>query len=177
MKWLEMIKKSKNINQLPTYKELLEIAENEGIDLYEEWSNGVEVIIADGTIVRLEAGNRCFNSKDEWCFYVVEDIYICAECGLMQKSYDEIKEEIGYIDDIFIKLLPVNWNINGVKSYLKSGVIRQQLLNERENSYYRVNRNRFNFFRDCSTCIHMKNYECIFGNDDYNEDCEDYEAR
>lgn len=177
MKWLEKIKESKNINLLPSYGELSKIAENEGVDLYEEWNNGIDIVITDGTNIRLEVGDRCFNSKDEWCFYVVEDIYICAECGLMQSSYDDIKEEVGYIDDIFIKLLPLNWDINGVRSYLKKEIKKQKEL-ERNGEYYsKLRNNTFDFLQDCSTCTHMRHDECVFGNYDCDGNCEEYEER
>lgn len=177
MKWLEKIKKSENINQLPTYKELLDISEAEEVDLYEEWSSGVNVVIADGTNVRLETGDRCFNSKDEWYFYVVEDIYICAECGLMQSSYDEIKEEVGYEDDMFIKLLPLNWDINEVRSYLKKGIERQKEFERNREYYSKLRNNTFDFLQNCSTCAHMRHDECVFGNYDCDGNCEDYEER
>ena len=77
MKWIKKIQQAENINQLPRFAELLEIAENEDdMDLYEEWSNGMKVVIADGTTVQLELGCDCFDSRDVLAFYVVEDIYI-----------------------------------------------------------------------------------------------------
>ncbi|WP_303188441.1 hypothetical protein [uncultured Clostridium sp.] len=177
MKWLEKIRESENINLLPSYGELSKIAENEGVDLYEEWSNGIDIVITDGTNIRLEVGHRCFNSKDEWYFYVVEDIYICAECGLMQSSYDEIKEEVGYIDDIFIKLLPLNWDINAVRSYLKKGIKKQKELERNREYYSKLRNNTFDFLQGCSTCTHMRHDECVFGNYDCDGNCEDYEER
>ena len=57
MKWIEKIQQAENINRLPRFAELKEIAENEDdIDIDEEWSNGMKVVIADGTTVKLEYG-------------------------------------------------------------------------------------------------------------------------
>lgn len=179
MKWLEKIKESKNINQLPMFSELLEIAEDEGIDseeLHEMWSEGIEIVIADGTKVTLEYGYNCFNDKNEWYFYVIEDIYICAECLLKQSRFDEIKQEIGYDDDY--KLLPANWNTDGVRIYLKKIIEIQQRKEEERRLRIRERNNllRDILFKDCCYCKNMINNECIFNNDDV-EECENFEER
>lgn len=174
MKWLEKIKESKNINQLPKFSKLVEIAENEGIDfeeLHEMWTEEIEIVIADGTEVKLEYGYDCFHNEDVGYFYVIEDIYICAECLLKQSSFDEIKQELEY-DDHY-KLLPANWNKNGVRIYLKKIIEMQQ--RKEEERRLRI-RERNNLLRDCCYCKNMINNECIFNNDDV-EECEDFEER
>ena len=122
MKWLEKIANSENINQLPYYRELIKLEESDGIDLHDEWQDKT-ITIKDGTKVKLVGAEiQCFNEKKfegHFNFYYIEDddLYICAECGQWQKSFDDI-EEIGY-DDIFNKGLPYNWNEEKIKEYLK----------------------------------------------------------
>lgn len=178
MKWLDKIKESKNINQLPMFSELLEIAEDEGIDseeLHEVWTQGIEIVIEDGTKVQLEYGYNCFNDKNDWYFYVIGDIYICAECLLKQKDFSKIKQELEYDYDDGCMLLPHNWKENGVRSYLKKGIEIQQR-KEEERRLRREARERDIFFKDCCYCKNMINNECIFNNDDV-EECEDFEKR
>ena len=178
MKWLEKIQQAENINQLPRFAELQEIAENEDdMDLFEEWSNGMKVVIADGTTVQLEHGCGCFDSRDDLAFYVAEDIYICADCGLMQSFYEDIRKEVGcsIYDDP--KLLPLSWNIDGVRSYLKKGIEMQK-----EREARRVNYFEYEDKAECYTCRNMINGECSHGFDEQEmeeteEDCSLYLAR
>ena len=172
MKWLEKIQQAENINQLPRFAELQEIAENEDdMDLFEEWSNGMNVVIADGTTVQLEHGCGCFGSRDDLAFYVAEDIYICADCGLMQSFYEDIRKEVGCdsLDDP--KLLPLSWNIDGVRSYLKKGIEMQK---EREARRER-NRLAYEELTGCRACKNMELMGCMYGLDEKYIDCEDVE--
>ncbi len=172
MNWIKVLEGSENINKLPLYSELEKIANSEDVNLYEEW-NGKRTI-ADGTVIELETlEHKCFaDSRNEWTFYHVanSDIYICAECGLWQKSYSDLKNEIEYIEDSEELLLPYDWNINGVKAYLNKRMVKQK---ERESNYIIYEREKTGY-GECWNCIHMKKSECEYNNDE--DECEDFES-
>lgn len=175
MKWLEKIQQSENINQLPTFAELQEIAEDEGVDLQEEWSNGADIVIADGTNVQLEYGCNCFDNADEWYFYVAEDIYICAECGLMQIDHYDIKQQVGYEDIGNPKLLPLNWDRYRVKEFLKKKVnnANEYMANKEKR------RNERQRMAMCRLCKHMGFWGCEHKLEEENlgELCDGYEEK
>ena len=183
---LKEISKSKSINELPIKKDLIEkLKENFNYNdddeaeyrAYEVFFGiwvGAKVVIADGTEVRMDLSLRCFNDSypfEHEIFYEIPEIdtYICLECGLWQKSYDDIKREVMYYDARYIKLLPFDWSIKGIRAYLARGVEMQE--------EYEKNKRRNN--RNCHMCIHYKNKECEHGYDefDFNFDryfCEGY---
>lgn len=178
---LKEISKSKSINELPSKKDLIEKLKEkfnydneEGEFMASEvffgiWSSA-KVTIADGTEIIMDLSLGCFNDSypfEHEIFYYIPEIetHICLECGLWQKSYDDIKSEVMYYDSTYIKLLPFDWSIKGIKAYLARGVEIQK------------NKRRKN--RKCYMCIHYKNNECEIGYDEFDSDhgkyfCEGY---
>ena len=174
---LKEISKSKSINELPSRKDLIEkLKENFNYNDYDDaeyradevffgiWV-GAKVVIADGTEVRMDLSLRCFNDSypfEHEIFYEIPEIdtYICLECGLWQKSYDDIKSEVRYYDTTYNKLLPFDWSIKGIREYLARGVEMQK------------NKRRKN--RKCYMCIHYKNNECEDGYDEFDSDFDKY---
>lgn len=123
----EKIQESDNINALPLIRDF------NSEDIYDiicdEWIG--TITIADGTEIELihDSTIDCFNDKEDWYFYYIKDIdtYICAECGLWQKDYENIKNEIGYYDGLVTtKLLPYDWNEQGIRTYFKRGIQKQK---------------------------------------------------
>lgn len=108
--WIKEIEKSKNIDELPLIKKLLKIANAENTKLVEVWRNQ-RIVIKDGMMIELEAPSyNCLNNKNtDILFYHVinTEVYICAECGLWQRSYKKFKKEMGcehYFDDLLLPL-------------------------------------------------------------------------
>lgn len=173
---LKEISKSKSINELPSKKDLIEkLKENFNYDneegeimasevFFSIWSSA-KVMIADGTEIRMDLSLGCFNDSypfEHEIFYYIPEIetYICLECGLWQKSYPDIKSEVMYYDTTYIKLLPFDWSIKGIRAYLARGAEMQK------------NKRRKN--RKCYMCIHYQNNECEDGYDEFDFDFDKY---
>ena len=128
-------------------------------------------------------GFKFAKNKNHYYFYWIIDteIYICAECGLWQKSYSELKEKIGYEEDMSELLLPFNWNENGVKAYLKKRIEKQKKHDTRLEQWSLVREEAEMLEASCCSCVYMKRNECEYNfeqNLEENEDyCEDYEER
>lgn len=169
----EKIEKFKNINNLPLLKDF-----DKEYYFDEDWE-GI-VTIADGTKIELvyDSSLSCFNDKEHWFYYYIKevDIYICAECGLWEKDYKDIKDKIGYEEFYGIKLLPSDWNRNGVQTYIRKGKEMQKKREERYEYRDRPIELEKNFYRDCDNCKHMIHNECMFDNKEC-EDCEEWELR
>lgn len=185
-KILEIISNAENINRLPLLEDLR--SELNDKDFNEDYSYFCEcfdeefdeiawkeIKIKDGTKITLEkcvSDTNCFDDNDHWYFYHVKenDTYICMDCGLRQKDY-------GYMVDEFCcsVLLPAYWNKKGVEIYLKRRAEREEKKSRERCLRYEE---RLRLYADCSNCIHMKNAECEYGNDDLEyEGCEYWEGR
>lgn len=174
---IQKIEESENINQLPLYNDFFKLVNEDSLTLDEAledtdiFNENFIMKIKDGTKVIFErCANSCFSNKNHWYLYNIidEDIYICMECGLWQKPYNDLKEEVGYSDFGDEVLLPFDWDEKGIKSYLRRKANRQEeheVRKEREELFY----------SDCCCCIHMKHDECEYGNDE--EECGDFERR
>lgn len=181
------IEQFESINDLPLIKDF---DEDEQDFIRESWEEDTKITIADGVEIELiyDSGIGCFNDREDWPFYYIEEIdtYICAECGLWQKDYEYIKNEVGYDDKYYRKLLPYDWNEKGIRAYLARGAEKQK--KELEKIYN--NNNKFDYSNcddeestidlceDC--CYYDRNYHCCDKGEDTEEEvcrCEYYKYK
>ncbi|WP_455938320.1 hypothetical protein [Gemella morbillorum] len=121
--WLKRIEESKNIDKLPSFEELEGLI-NKDSSIYEELDKLIdkEIVIADGTkITIVRNGISCYSNDESFEYYKVidKDLYICMDCGLKQRAYEDIKNKIGYDSSMELELLPLDWSISDVEDYFK----------------------------------------------------------
>lgn len=184
MNWIEKIEESENINQLPLYSELQKIADEEGVELSHDVWDGEIIEIKDGTTIELEnLQHSCFaDRRNEYTFYhiVDTDIYVCADCGLKQRAYENFKKEVEFFEDELyedILLLPLDWNERGIKAYLQKRVKKQEEYEQRAELRRLAKQEEYErLYATCWNCANMKNNECIYNMED-EECCDMWEAR
>ncbi|MGL5480227.1 MAG: hypothetical protein ACRDCB_14395 [Clostridium sp.] len=172
---------SESINDLP-YVNSYE-SDDSGEILNDIFSECCEFTTKDGTRVICEKYScECFNDKEQhWDFYNIDnEFYICAECGMKMKYYSDIWNEVieqFNLEEYLYKeiALPKDWNKNGIRKYYENYFKRQKSYEDRSEQR-RIAMEREHFLDyGCSDCIHMKQCECEYGNDE--DDCDDYESR
>lgn len=142
-----IIQKSESINRLPMMEDIITILKESNyiIDIDEELNDILNelIVIGDGTEIEI-VNDYCFKSNNfdyhDKLYYIPElKQYICMECGTWQMYHSDIFTEIsnefrskdGYNFYYEEKLLPSEWNDDGVRKYFKTGIKYEKDKNDR----------------------------------------------
>ncbi|WP_040194267.1 hypothetical protein [Clostridium culturomicium] len=130
----DILSKVENVNRLPLWEVVEELDNNYelNIDGYDVLTSNFneEFLIADGTKIVIKDG-ECFNKSsgelhNVYWFVPEIETYICIECGLWQKYYTDLFNEVSMeFEDTYYyeeKMLPWDWNKEGVKAYFRNGI-------------------------------------------------------
>lgn len=113
-------------------------------------------------------GTTVFQSLDK------KNLFKCADCSSFLKSCDDTLNKYYPSHDGYL-LFPIEWTNEGIIAWCKKKEKNEQEYEKEQKGRYEGRRQDYlnSVYKDCTTCIHMKNNECEYSNNE--DECDDWE--